>query len=404
MKKILYFTLCVLSVFALVCSTGCSRKKNSVNLEKSLDVIDVKKDSHSWYYFSYTNFEHINKPQNSPSMVQTPWTEALRISSANNAANLPDSTCKGYAVVNKLGILVFENDSIKLSKDINLFNQRTAGNIVFLNNTPLFSVYKSSFFNDTITDPLYKRNAQHLFLVQFDDTARIAYPVVNCNNICDEINSEVTDFSWNGFEWICSVKTISDVKNTFSYVKWKPTVSLLSISPSTAKDSIVVSESNVSEFRNAKAFIDYKNVPERIKKLLAGFSKEIPFYVEVKTAGGTSPRRYLNSAGILTDDFSENELEQILNAKAIISQSWSGVLFEDGTLFIEGALPGKHILRGGKPVVVRLPKLPDGFKYSEFVISGTTLYASWEESSFYTTGRSGFIQVNLDKTLYAKIL
>ena len=107
---------------------------------------------------------------------------------------------------------------------------------------------------------------------------------------------------------------------------------------------------------------------------------------------------------LVRDDFSENELEQILNAKAIISQSWSGVLFEDGTLFIEGALPGKHILRGGKPVVVRLPKLPDGFKYSEFVISGTTLYASWEESSFYTTGRSGFIQVNLDKTLYAKIL
>ena len=93
-----------------------------------------------------------------------------------------------------------------------------------------------------------------------------------------------------------------------------------------------------------------------------------------------------------------------LQGKALLSQSYSGVLFEDGTLFLEGALPGKHILRGGKAVCIRLPKLPKGFMYSEFTISGTTLYAAWEESSFYKTGRSGFIQVDLDETLYKKLI
>ena len=94
----------------------------------------------------------------------------------------------------------------------------------------------------------------------------------------------------------------------------------------------------------------------------------------------------------------------VLNAKAIIAQSWSAALFEDGTLFIEGALPGKHILREGKPVAVRLPKLPAGFKYSDFVITGSTLYAFWEETNFYTTARSGILEVNLDKSLYSKLL
>ncbi len=91
---------------------------------------------------------------------------------------------------------------------------------------------------------------------------------------------------------------------------------------------------------------------------------------------------------------------QELKASAILAESWSAVLFEDGTFFIEGALPGKHILRGGKTVAIRLPKLPPQFVYSDFVISGTSLYAAWEESAFFKTSRSGFLSVDLDSTLY----
>ena len=116
----------------------------------------------------------------------------------------------------------------------------------------------------------------------------------------------------------------------------------------------------------------------------------------MKNAGGSSPRIYANNVAGST--------EKELNATAILSQSWSAALFEDGTLFLEGALPGKHILRSGKPVAIRLPKLPVGFIYSDFVISGTTLYAAWEESSFYKTGRAGFLQVNLERTLYSRLL
>ena len=374
---------------------GCSKKQAALPVETP--TVEIKKGNHSWYYFSDQTFKQIDKPQNTPIVPMLPWTEALRISSANNAADSEAAVNKAYAVVNRLGILCFENDKISISKDLTLFNDRTAGNLVFLNNTPLFSVYKSSFFNDTITDPNYKNNQdQHLFLVQFDDIACISYPLINCTNISEAPNAEVTDFVWDGLNFLCSVKSITDVKNAFSYVSFKPTVPLLTLSPSTSKEQLVISASDADAFRAAKYQHEYQTAPERVKSLLTGFSNDLPFTIEVKTAGGTSPRIYQNSI--------PGSKEKELQAKAILAQSWSAALFEDGTLFIEGALPDKHILRNGKPVAIRLPKLPDNFVYSDFVISGTTLYAAWEESVFYKTGRSGFLEVNLDKTLYSKIL
>ena len=77
-----------------------------------------------------------------------------------------------------------------------------------------------------------------------------------------------------------------------------------------------------------------------------------------------------------------------------------GALFEDGTLYLNGALYGNKILNNANTVALRLPKLPHGYRYSDFGISGTDLFASWEESDFYKTGRSGFIQVDLGKILY----
>lgn len=106
----------------------------------------------------------------------------------------------------------------------------------------------------------------------------------------------------------------------------------------------------------------------------------------------------------LSSCFSKNvnnsAVNQTLNANAIIAESWTAVLFQDGTLYLDGALYNKSILNKGNPLALRLPKLPAGYTYNEFVISGTSLYASWEETSFFKTGRSGFIQINLDSLLY----
>ena len=395
MKTNQFIKAVLFSLFILVSLISCGKDKKSM-IDPQMPSYSVAKADHNWYCFNDRDFVKIAGPQYAPVNSILPWTEAVRISSANNAAAETGGN-KAYAVVNRLGILCFENDNITLARDVSLFSDRTAGNLNFVNDTPVFSVFKSAFFNDTILDPSYKMDeSQHLFLVQFDETAKISYPIVNCNNIIDLKNSEVTDYYSDGERWLCSVKSVVDGQIIFSYINWYPTLPLLSLSPVMASQNIVVSESDVDTFRAKKAMLDYKDAPLRIRQMLNGFSNKIPFTLDVKSAGGNSSRIYENKL--------PDSKEQELNSSAIIADSWSGVLFEDGTFFIEGALPGKHILRDGKTVAIRLPKLPNGFIYSNFVISGTKMYVAWEESSFYKTGRSGFLCVDLEETLYKKLI
>lgn len=386
MKQNKLFILLSLSLIFLFPS--CEKKAVEQNLKEE---VKIEKTSHCWYYFTPTGFNKIDKPQNAPRTSSQPWTETIRISSANSTT----FGNKSFAIVNRLGVLTFDNDVISLAPDSNIFNDRTAGNLVFINDTPLFSVYKSAFFNDTIAAPNYLDDkSSHLFLVQFDPVAKISYPLINSTSLVE--SGEVTDFVFNNENWLCAIKSITNNRTTFSYCSWKPQIPLLSISPNNADENIVISTISSEDFRKSKAQIDYENSPKRIKDLLSGFSKDLSFILEVKTAGGGTPREYINKIDKATN--------KELLGKGIIADSWSSVLFEDGTLFLEGALPGKHVLRQGKPVAIRLPKLPAGFIYTDFTISGTTLYAGWEESSFYKTGRSGFIQIDLDETLYSKII
>lgn len=394
MKITAKFLILILSSLFII---SCAKKNAQIQMDKELAPLEIKNQNHTWYYFTDQTYKEIDKIQHVPFKKIAPWTETIRISSANNAADSNQDICKAYAVVNRLGILCFENDKISISLDKSIFDDRTAGNLIFLNNIPIYSIYKSAFFNETITDELYKSGkTDHLFLMQFDDTAKISYPIVNCSSLTDEPNSEVVDYVWDGINWLCCIKSLVEDKIIFSYITWKPTVPLLSLSPANVRNSIVISESDVDTFRAAKEERPYKEAPERIRKMLTGFSEDLPFIMEVKSAGGSSNRIYAN-------EISDSK-EKPLNSKAVLSQSWSCVLFEDGTLFMEGALPGKHILRQGKPIAIRLPRLPVGFVYSDFVISNTTMYVAWEETRFYNTGRSGFLKVDLDKTLYSKLL
>ena len=380
-----------LAIFSL--SMTCISCKKKGPEQKLAEEIKPIKSDHKWYYFDDSNILPVDKPQNVPVKQFLPWTEAVRISSANN------SSSASYAIVNRLGILCFNGDRFSLEKDISLFSERTAQNLVFFNDTPIFSVYKSAFFNNTILQPSYSEDdSLHYFLVQFDGKTKISYPLINSTNLTDLRNTEVVDSIWDGKTFTCCLKSLGKEKTDFSYVRWSPVVPILSLSPVNASENIIKTAADVKSFRDAKAQIAYSDAPERIKKMLAGFSDTIPFSLEVKTAGGYSTRKYLNQ--INTKSAVGTQGVQELKASAILAESWSAVLFEDGTFFIEGALPGKHILRGGKTVAIRLPKLPPQFVYSDFVISGTSLYAAWEESAFFKTSRSGFLSVDLDSTLY----
>ena len=59
-----------------------------------------------------TTLRWINLPQNTPAQSAKPWTESLRISSANNEYGTQNSGSKAFAVVNRLGILTFNDETI----------------------------------------------------------------------------------------------------------------------------------------------------------------------------------------------------------------------------------------------------------------------------------------------------
>ena len=393
---ILFFCFAVIITFCFV-SVSCKKKEKQKAAEVETTIKEVSRN-HKWYYFSDFEVLPVDKPQNVPLKSFVPWTEAVRISSSNITNSTNESNYEAFALVNRAGMLCFSGNTFALKNDITLFEDRTAGNLVFCNDTPIFSVYKSSFFNNSISDPAYREDAsQHFFLVQFDVNTGVSYPVINSGNITKLADTEVVDYSWDGKNWLCCLKTVNENRVGFSYVQWTPAAPLLSLTPSTASENIVLADSTEEAFRNTKKPLDSsREAPERIKKLFSGFAGDVPFSIEVKTAGGYSSREYYNSAS--------GSDKKELKASAIISESWSAALFEDGTLYIEGALPGKHILRAGKPVAIRLPKLPPQFVYSDFVISGTTLYAAWEETDFFKTNRSGFLMLDLDSTLYKKLL
>lgn len=365
-----------------------SCKKNEPKFDGQ--KISETKAKHSWYYFSDGNLKKAEGISSVPQIPFKPWTEATRISDISVQDSKYDSIPKGFAIVNRTGILVFEDDKINLYRDSEIFSNSTQENLVFYDDTPIFSVYRNSFFNRQN----FLENSMHTFLVQFNTAQNVCYPVLTVENLGLPSTAEITDFIWDGQFWTCSVKDSGNgsEKISFSYLTFQPKTELTSILPKTAENSIFITETTEKEFRNAKSPEDFSKTPERIKKLLSSLPKNFSCSIKVKTASGHTPRIFESNR-----NRAENE---ILEATAILSDTWTACLFTDGTFYLNGALFENRILNHGKNIALKLPKLPSGFYYKEFAISGTNLYASWEENSFYTIARSGFICVDLNEILY----
>ena len=127
----------------------------------------------------------------------------------------------------------------------------------------------------------------------------------------------------------------------------------------------------------------FNSAPEDLKDLVSSIPSEFSFSVVWKNSEGTSPVQY----------FQQGSGGVPLNANASSSEKYVAAVFADGTTYIQ--------TRGEeeKNAAFRLPLLPAGYVYGDFAISGDTMYVAWEQSSFYKTGRTGFLQVQLAAVL-----
>lgn len=348
---------------------------------------ETAENLYTWYYLDTSGMYTANSVRAVPGVAQRPWTEAVRISCASVASDAGDSAPTAYAIVNRSGVLVFNGADATLYPDVSLFSGNTAGNIVFYNNTPFFSIYKSTFFNESQDSG----QTFHPFLAQFSPAAKISSPSLAIENLGMTRESQVVDFVWNGTEWVCSVKTVSGERTIFSYLTWQPTVDILSLTPNMASNSLLINETTQDDFRALKMPDNFENAPLRLYELLSHIPDEVSFYVTCYTTGGHSPRYYIKQK--------HGDTTLPLSAESCISETWICVVFQDGTVYMNGALYDKPLMNDGNPVAFKLPRLPAGFVYGSCVITDTTLYVAWEETAFYQTGRSGFTCVDLNSIL-----
>lgn len=384
-KFSLSFFYVLIAIFTFF-TFSCSKKVNSV----SSDFSEIKSSTHKWYYFSQNEFLQIEKPQKAPFIPAKPYTESVRISSASSQMQNQEneySAPKGFALVNRVGMLIFDNEKIDFVKDATFFTDKTASNLVFYNETPVFSVYKSSFFNNS-----ERKNTENLnpFLVQLNLNQKVFFPILNVENLGLDSNCEITDFVWDGQYWTCSVKKTDASKTDFSFLTFQVKKDLLLLSPTSAQKELFIQQTDSQAFRTSRKIESYKHSPQRIQEILKSVQKKDELFLKVYTAGSHSPRYFSNQ---------KNQNENKLNATCLLSDIFSAVLFEDGSFYINGALYEKNIFNQGKTCAMKFPKLPAGYVYSDFAITGTYLYAAWEESAFFKTGKSGFIQIDLNKVL-----
>ncbi len=380
-----------LALSALACTVCISCKKKAVD---STSVIQIQEGSndHWWYYLTSHGLTPCTLPQNAVLQLLRPWTENLRIADATT-----DRNGNGIVLVNRLGVLIFDADAQKepvVLQDVQLFSNTTAEHIVFDGKNPYITLYKSSFFNKDAS-PLFggaKPDASRPYLVRISTANRMLYPVITYGDLGVLDGGEVTSSYFDGTQWLLSIKTTDEEKTGFRYISWQPKVALETMSPFTKEGKIDYQYVTEDMYRATRTVQSLPKAPERLRRLLSSISTAFPYDVTLRTAGGVGDWVYTNAPSA----------ETASHAYALLADGWICAIFADGTSYFSGAVDGKPLLANGDTVAFRLPKLPRGFYYTNFCISGNNLIVGWEERDFYKTARSGVLIVDMAQVFYPK--
>ena len=376
----------VLFVFSFSAILISCTKKNEpaadASGEQSLgDALELKtvQKNHQWYYFTESSFEKCDLPQNVPQVSELPWTETVRLASAGTVPHGDSSTA--YALVNRLGMLTFTEDSVDLHTDASIFSGVTADSIVFCEGNPVFYLYRSSFFNTefegSISDIVQPSRP---FLGEYDVRAKMFYPLVSYDNLGLDDEQQVSGYFWDGKTWSCSAKkTVEGKRVEFTYFDWETNIPIVELSPAISKKSDFTFRQSTEEYyRHLNMPKSFSSAPESLKSLVASIPSEFTFNITWKNGSGTSPVQYYQAGS--------GTVPQYANAGA--NEKYIAAVFADGTTYIKAA--------GTDDVMAfRLPLLPAGYTYGDFALAGNTLYVAWEETNFYKTSRAGFLSVNL---------
>lgn len=386
MKKI--YALLISALFCTFFMVSCGNSnKNKSNNETELPQISSVQKSHKWYYFTRDAIEQIDLPQNAPQIIELPWTEAIRISSAASIPQkyIANSEYKAYAVVNRLGMLAFAEDHINVYNDNSIFPSVTADQLVFSGGMPVFYLYRSSFFNDSSI-----QTDKEPFLVEFNPTTHLFFPLVSYKNLNLTEDEQIIGFFWDGYTWTCSAKKRLERQVEFKFFTWQPLIDLTELSPALSSDNYIFKAATEEEYKTLNMPHLFKEAPENLKSLVSSIPSDFTFYVSWRDSSGTSPINYYQPG---------NNSSATINAKGLYDNvtGYEVIVFADGTTYFRKNNSSDS--EDSNICAFRLPLLPAGYTYGEVAIAGDSLYVAWEENNFYKTGRAGFIQVSISQVL-----
>ena len=381
--------LCCVCTAALISCKKESGTANTSGAPATLEDFGVALETtttHVWYELTASGFSEVSSPKYVKDVFLQPWTEVPRIASA---ASIPPQQAvppfDAYALVNKRGLLCFKGDDISFFEDDSLFASETADALVFSDGKPVFYLYRSTFFNQTLdrASPLHEVRP---FLAEFDPSSRIFYPLVSYANLGLDQTDQVAGYFWDGQTWACAAKKPLKAGGfEFTYFYWQPLVALSQIAPAIAVGQEFCRFTQLDEagYKALNAPRFFADAPEELRSLLASVPEGFSFHVSWRDGSGVSPQSYLR----------RGDADLLLSCHGGVSARYCSAVFVDGSVYVQRTT-------GDTPVVAfRLPKLPAGFSYGEQAVAGGTLYVAWEETSFFKTGRAGFIKVHLSELL-----
>ena len=380
-------TVCLMAamfaISAAFISCGNEKKNAAGNEISDLQQVSFVKKSHKWFYLSPDGFNEVDLPQHAPQVMEQPWTEAIRISSASSVPSdkAGEGDFQAFALVNRLGLLAFSGGDIKLFTDTSYFSKLTADSLVFSDGLPVFYLYKSSFFNSSDADD----GGERPFLLDFNPRSGLFYPLVSYQNLGMDNEEEIVGFFWNGESWTCASKKRKEQQIEFKYFIWQPLMNLTDLNPALlSSDSFLFKSATEDDYKKISMPLLFSSAPDRLKTLISSIPSEFSFYVTWRDGSGSSPKNY----------YQAGTGNSTLNAKGL-AQTESGfdvIVFADGTTYLRRG-------KDGNISAFRLPLLQAGYSYGEVALSGQYLIVAWEENNFYKTKRSGFIQIDLEELI-----
>jgi hypothetical protein len=394
MKKSFILKLSAGMLIGALCISCTGKRTENAGTIPDLPQISTVRKSHEWFYFRNDGFMQVDLPQRAPQAMERPWTEAVRISSAASvpaasmpSASLPAGEAQAYALVNRLGVIAFTEDAAEVYNDRSIFPSVTADSLVFSGGVPVFYLYRSSFFNESI-DAASSADAAAIrpFLVEFNPATHIFYPLVSYENLNLSEDDQITGYFWDGTSWTCSSKRTKDGLVEFKYFLWQPQVELTELSPALSSDRYIFRDATEETFRSLNMPHLFNDAPAELKELVSAIPSEFSFYVSWRDTSGTSPVNYYQPGN--------GSSGASINAKGLCAPAagYTVIVFADGTTYLRRD-------RSGKIYAFRLPLLPAGYTYGEAALAGNSLYVAWEENNFYKTGRSGFIKIHLQDVI-----